>query len=104
MKHFLLRLLLPSPKAIARWERTRQRGLVRFTVVIGGAWLVLSLVLMGLFELMRPVGFFTGLASAFVDRPFRTIGILLGTSMVFGLTLYLVNDALYKIARGQIEP
>lgn len=104
MKSFLLKLLLPSAKAIAKWERTRQRGLVRFAVVIGISWLVLSLVLMGLLEMVRPVGFFAGLTSAFLNRPLETTGTLLGTGIAFGIILCLANEVLYRIARGRVEP
>lgn len=104
MKRVLLRLLLPSAKAIAKWERTRQRGLIRFTVVVGISWLLLTGALMSLFELVSPIGFFARITRAFSERPFEATGILLGTSMAFGLMLFLVNEVLYRIARGRTEP
>ena len=98
------RFLLPSLAGIAQWERTRKRGVVRFVALVGISWLLLSLVLMGLLELVRPAGFFSGLSNAFSSRPLWTTGVLLGVGIAFGLVIYFINEALYQIARRRVEP
>ena len=104
MKHALLRLVLPSQTTLARWERTRRRGLVRFIVVTGGAWLGLSVILMALLELVRPFGFFGGVANAFRDSPIELVGVLVGASLGVGLAICLFNEWAYRVTRGRDEP
>jgi hypothetical protein len=104
MKRLIARLLLPSPKALAKWERTRERGLIRFVVVVGISWLALFLILMGVLEIVRPVGFILRLTNSFLSRPFETTSILLGSGIAFGALFFLANEALYRIFRGRVEP
>ena len=104
MKRLLLRLVLPSKKATDRWERTRRRGPVRFVVGIGFAWLALGLFILLVIEMIRPSGFFVGLAGAFQAAPLRTASILVGLGLLFGLGLYLFNEVAYRIARASREP
>ena len=72
--------------------------------LVGISWLLLSLVLMGLLELIRPAGVFSGVSNAFLSRPLWTTGVLLGVGIAFGLFVYLLNEALYQIGRRRVEP
>ena len=104
MKRLLLRLVLPSRKAIDRWEQTRRGGVIRFVVGIGFAWLALGTLFLLAIEMVRPSGLFVGLEAAFHRAPVRTVCALISLGLLFGLYLYLFNEVAYRIARARKEP
>jgi len=104
MKRLLLALILPSPKALARWEETRRRSVARFVVVTGVTWLGLGLFLLALLDLLKPSGFFPALAHAFRTSPVKSAAVLVGASLGFGLAMAAFNEWAHRFARDRREP
>jgi hypothetical protein len=104
MKRLLLRLVFPSRKALASWEKTRRGGLAKFVVINGVAWLGYVLMLLVLLDLIKVSALFGSLVHAVRDAPLKSTSVLLAIGICFGLVLSLINEFFYRIARDHAEP